>query len=337
MNRRNFLSATGLGFAGLLVNFVDTPVSKVLTATGASNNNLNFGWTNDIARRSAYLRKARKPFFNQWNNHLKGTGEDRQVLLWQTWQEATGSAYVPDKQTIGDCVSHGTALACDTLAVVQITLKNSNERFVARAATEVIYAGGRVEIAHEAGRWDGMNGIDAAQWVNQYGIIPRGKYGDFDLSVYSGQKARQWAASRSGVPEALEPIAKEHPVKTIARIDSFDEAAEAIANGYPIAICSGQGFTSKRDKDGYLSPSGHWGHCMCLWGIDTKSERKGGCIANSWGPDWVSGPEGPLGCPPGCFWADAKVIDRMLKQEDSWAFSNFAGFPRQDGLDYWLI
>ena len=31
---------------------------------------------------------------------------------------------------------------------------------------------------------------------------------------------------------------------------------------------------------------------------------------------------------PGCgFWADADVLDRMLAQGDSWAFSRFVGFP----------
>lgn len=43
-----------------------------------------------------------------------------------------------------------------------------------------------------------------------------------------------------------------------------------------------------------------------------------------------------LGCPigPG-FWVDADVVDSMLRQNDSFAFSNFDGFPEQD--NGWML
>ena len=56
-------------------------------------------------------------------------------------------------------------------------------------------------------------------------------------------------------------------------------------------------------------------------------ERPGGFLLNSWGPEAHRGPRYPADA-PGCgFWADADVLDRMLAQGDSWAFSRFVGFP----------
>ena len=68
--------------------------------------------------------------------------------------------------------------------------------------------------------------------------------------------------------------------------------------------------------------------------MDDTGSRPGGLLVNSWGTDWISGPT-RLDQPGGSFWADADVIDGMLSQEDSFAMSNYIGYPRQN-LDYKL-
>lgn len=81
-----------------------------------------------------------------------------------------------------------------------------------------------------------------------------------------------------------------------------------------------------RDSRGVCRASGSWAHCMALLGYVTEGGEYG-LIENSWGEDIYSGPVGwgePNG---GSFWAEADVIDRMLRQDDSWAFSAFEGFP----------
>ena len=57
--------------------------------------------------------------------------------------------------------------------------------------------------------------------------------------------------------------------------------------------------------------------------------RPGILIQNSWGPTWVKGPT-RHGQPAGSFWVDAHVIDKMCSQGDSFAISNFLGFPAQE-------
>jgi len=71
---------------------------------------------------------------------------------------------------------------------------------------------------------------------------------------------------------------------------------------------------------------------MLLAGIDDTGKRPGGLFINSWGTDWIKGPT-RLDQPLGSFWADAKVIDAMLAYEDSFALSNYVGYPKQN-LDY---
>jgi hypothetical protein len=39
---------------------------------------------------------------------------------------------------------------------------------------------------------------------------------------------------------------------------------------------------------------------------------------------------------PDGFWAESNVIDRMLRQGDSWTFSGVTGFPRRK-LPDWFI
>jgi hypothetical protein len=74
---------------------------------------------------------------------------------------------------------------------------------------------------------------------------------------------------------------------------------------------------------------------MVVIGIDDKHTRPGALVMNSWGTNWVSGPT-RHDQPVGSFWVDAEVIDRMVKQKDSFALSGFIGYPKQVVPDYIL-
>lgn len=151
-----------------------------------------------------------------------------------------------------NCVSWGTRNAVDVSRAVQIDAKHTLESFITVGATEVIYAsrghGGQ-----------GMACSQAAEFVHSRGgVILRKNYGKYDLTEYMGETG--WGA-RGGAPEELVKIASEHPVKTTTQIRNIEEARDALANGYAIAVCSNQGFNSTRDKNGFAAPQGSWGHC----------------------------------------------------------------------------
>lgn len=302
------------------------------------------GWIPSKKSSDDFIKSHTKPYFSQNCKSISGTGDGKKALLWKFYESATGNNLVPHKQTDSDCVSHGWGLGIDIVDAIQIT--HGNGKWVNKVATEIIYAGGRVEIAGGRYRGGGMNGFDAARWCENYGVLLRQPYldGKYDFTHYNGTKARKWAHNCSGrnacttwgggVPNELEPLCKEHPVRTTTLITTWSQAKDALYNGYPIAICSNYGFTDKRDKDGFARQQGTWYHCMLLAGYDDTNRRPGGLIINSWGANWIDGPT-RLGQPSGSFWVDADVLHRMLLQGDSFAISNYVGYPRQH-LDYKL-
>lgn len=333
LNRREMLAASGGILLAIAIPF---GIARTDTFYG--------GWLNLPTARRAFIENNVRPFYYQHDHEIKGTGKNKEVLLWKFYEEEIKAKFTPHVQDIGDCVGQAFSLGVDTLTAVQIGLQGRNEEWRGKCSSEAIYAGSRIEIGKGVacfGRFgrpsDGSTGAWAGEYVRDYGVLLRQKYGDVDLTRYRPELARVWGSSNQfGVPDDLETISKPHPVKTVTRVDGWDQACDLIANGYLILLCSNVGFNQETDSDGFLSPGPTWYHAMCLWGIDTKSSREGGCIANSWPEQWVSGPQHRLGTPAGNFWADARVIDRMLKQEDSYALSNYVGYPRQEEIDYRL-
>jgi len=342
LSRRQMLAISG----GMLLSGAAAG-SVGMTGLSIGHPPIYGGWLNLPAERAQFITDNAKPFFVQQAGSLKGTGQNKQVLLWQALETAQRAKFSPRFQDIGDCVGQATALAADTLTAVQIVLHKRPELWKGVCSTEAIYAGSRIEIAEgrycyvwKRGRMipiDGSTGVSAATWLRDYGVLLRGKYGNIDLTKYRPDLAREWGSFGQGVPDELEPILKQHPVKTVTLVTSWEQCCDSIANGYPVVVCSNVGYSNETDAAGFLARGSEpWNHAMLIWGIDSASSRQGGCIANSWGANWISGPQHKLGTPPGCFWADARNIDAMLKQEDSLAISNYVGYRRQE-LDYFLV
>ena len=283
----------------------------------------------DWRETDSLMGMLRRPVFGAAASTLKDTGKDQIVLLYKYLEELIGHFPV-NEQTIGDCVSHGWGLGVDILKAVEIKLQKEREEFKAETATEAIYAGSRVEIGRgRLGNGDGSIGAWAARTVQEYGTLTRSKYGSHDLRTYSGNKARQWGKPDGGIPDELESISKEHPVRTVSLVTSYEEARDAIANGYPVPVCSMQGFSSTRDKDGFAKASGSWAHCMLFCGVDDKHKRPGLLCMNSWGKHWISGPK-RHNQPDGSFWVDADTANRMLSRDpDSYSMSGFEGYKKQ--------
>jgi hypothetical protein len=109
-----------------------------------------------------------------------------------------------------------------------------------------------------------------------------------------------------------------------------------VINGCPVVIGSSQGFgegVRTRDEDGFLVPPRHrwrpsvWNHSMVVIGVCDEG-RRGALFLNSWGTDWVKGPTRFKTTPKGCFWVDAAIVDRMVKQGDSFAIRGFKGYAK---------
>jgi intein/homing endonuclease len=224
-----------------------------------------------------------------------------------------------------NCVSHATRNGVDVTRAVEIDIKGESESFEARSATEGIYQS-------RTNSGQGMTCSNAAKYVStQGGILLRKNYGAIDLSTYNST-----IGANKTIPQSIWiNEAKKHQVKTISMITTVQEARDALANGYAISVCSGYGFSSKRDGNGIAERSSGWNHAMAWIACDdTKSKFKEMLflVQNSWGV-WNSGPR-VHDQPEGSFWIREKDARGMLAEQGSWVFSNVDGFPAKDLPDY---
>lgn len=332
MDRREFLIASAAG--------IITP-KLALIQSDPHENPIYSGWlpTEQTIRARSLSQQASK--------HFIGSGRGKIVLLHKYLTRALGRV-VPHNQIGPDCIGQAFGLGVDTLAATQIYGLGLKETFEGKASTEAIYAGSRYEIGYKLHddfrvlNTGGSYGVYAAEYLQNYGVLVRKRYGDIDLTNYDPKLAQKWG--RNGIPDKLESIAKQHPVKHYALVQSYADCRDAIANGYPVILCSNVGFNPNcrkhnpskgRDAEGFLNKCGKWYHAMLALAVD-DTKRPGILSISSWGSDWVTGPK-RLFQPEGSFWIDSETIDKMCEQSDSFAISDFIGFRKNDNLDYRLF
>lgn len=304
----------------------------------------HFGYQPNREATERFLRELPRPTIRDagpglFQNRIQ---EEKETFLYRylykAHSEKYGSEWRVGAQGIGDCVSWGFAHGADIhLAVMWAHGESADWK---PAATESIYGGSRVEARGVAtGGWqDGSYGAAAAKWLRDYGLVFRQKYDEFgvDLTTYSARRAKDWGYwgnGGQGDNGRLDEEAKKHPVRSVALVTTFEEAAAAIASGYPVPVCSQVGFDgaggflpTPRDADGFAKPRGKWWHCMCFVGV-RYGDRPGLLCLNSWGPKSAAGPKYPDDMPDGSFWVDKQTVNRMLSQRDSFAVSGHDGFP----------
>ena len=248
------------------------------------------------------------------------------VYLYKAWKEVLGDYPAYPAQEIGDCTSFGSGHAVDLLQCIDLALNHGTKDQFRETSTEIIYGLGR-EIAGMLGRGDGCYGVAVAKALTDAGALPREKVGP-----YSGARAKQYG--RSGVPADFKTLAATHKLGAATLVTTVDEASAALANGYPFIVCSNQGFTTVRDRDGVCEAKGVWPHCMFVAGYRHQAGELQFLVCQSWGPKMPTGPVAD-DQPPFSFWVRAKVMARMLAAQDSLAFSRFAGFVPRPVPDRW--
>jgi len=248
-------------------------------------------------------------------------------------------------QGIGDCVSWGFELCCTLATAVDIYVDKEPWAWKGEYATEPIYGGSRAEARGKttAGYSDGSYGGAAAKWLTKWGALRRVDYSlrtgdpEHNLLRYDAKKAKSWGNYGCGGKNdksLLDNVAKEYPVKEAYLCTKYEDAVSAIENGWPIAVCSGQGL-GQRNRDGFAPPYGSWSHCLACTGV--RYDKPGLLITNSWGNSW--GLQNPFG--PGLddywpevvkcsAWVDANTVERMLRQQDSYIITGVNGLERRE-------
>jgi hypothetical protein len=276
------------------------------------------GWTPNPAGVERVLASLPHPIFAAAAPDLMAQADTKDVYLYKAWKDCLGNYPDYPPQEIGDCTSFGTGHGGDLREAVQIAIGKKAETYK-ELCTEAIYGMGR-ELANMLGGGDGCYGGAVAKAVSTIGTVSRE-----DVGPYSGRRAKQWGAE--GVPADIKEKAKPHKIKTVSLVTTWDEMAASLSNGYPVTVCSNQGFTYRRNDKGICEARGSWSHCMLICGIMwAGTSDESATIANSWGNEMFSGPT-PNDLPPFAFNARRRVVGNMLAAQDSWALSDFDGFP----------
>lgn len=239
-----------------------------------------------------------------------------------------------DPQERGDCTVHGTRNGGSIDYAIDAIFGEA--KFMGPLAVENIY------------RYRGRNGDGWSCEAPCTIVGPDGPGGLLYRTVYSNPSNPNeqvdlskynpsWEGDGvSGCPKWLEEISRQNKVKWVIPIRTAEEYRDAIALGFGINVCSGQGFASSTDENGVAKASGSWSHAMahvaCIdtdWARNKYSDMIGG-IQQSWG-NWnkINGkPEGSPNMPIGMFYAKMAPILDMLSGDDSYAMCGVWGFDR---------
>ena len=260
------------------------------------------------------------PVFGAAAYDLFGSGEGKLSLPFKCLMEFDPGFGPAERQTTGDCVSHSTRNAIDVTRAVEIK-NGENEDWLARGATEAIYQS-------RGHKQQGMTCSGATRYVYENGgILVRKDYGDVDLSVYNSG-----LGANHRIPDSIyKTEAKKHQVKTVSNVRTVEEARDALANGYALSVCSGYGFSSRRDANGIAKRGSGWSHAMAWIACDDTRERLNETlflVQNSWGM-WNAGPK-VHGQPDGSFWIREQDARGMLAGGGAWVYSDVDGFPPRD-------
>ena len=284
------------------------------------------GYINDPRAKYEFLESQKYQYFNEPN--IRNSGKGKRALLWQYAKQLDKRCFT-ERQTVADCVSHGSRNARDISRAVEILVKREPEGWFAMGATEPTY-GAR---GHGG---EGMSPAKASQFERDVGFLARTDYeGVVDLTKYDARIGARWGSS-GGVPESVKTLCKQHKVGVITNVRSQDDLLDAMVNGY--AAHSGQYASWSADSNSKgihgRSPGG-WNHDMCICMVDDSKEifpfRVWG-IMNSWGawnqkpkawpkeyPEWV----------PGMILTSGDDFNVCVENGDCWVYGSIDGFPPQ--------
>ena len=322
----------------VVINNNMTPIETTTEPIAEVNGTKLFGgWVDDAEGREAIKSRLATVYFGDTPSYRAMQGDDdKDVLLTDYAKEALGR-WIPNRNQldVGSCVSFAVVDAVEHLLCVQMVealrAGQPPPTSFKDLAQEVVYGGSRVEIGGGRVRGDGSIVAWAAEWSKSRGQVPRGVYGNYDLTNYSTKICREFG--NRGIPDDLENVARLSPVKGITFVRNADEAWKAIGQRYPIAIGSIVGFTGSdgnlgRDANGFLRESGRWGHAMSIVGRATVNGQKAFLFKNSWGDAVHRGGKGGKNIPDsGCFFVRYATVDKMCREGDAIAFSDAVGFP----------
>lgn len=290
------------------------------------------GYVPDERAKHEFLESQKYGYFKEPN--IRGSGIGKRALLWQYALKLDPLSFT-ERQTTGDCVSHGSRNARDITRAVEICVKREPESWFKRGATEPTY-GSR---GHGG---QGMSPARASKFERDVGFLARHDYGVVDLSTYNSRIGARWGSR--GVPQEVQDLCKKNKVGVISLVRSQEELMDALFNGY--AAHSGQSAAwaaAPNDKNVHPRSGRPWGHDMCIGGYDDTKEFwpfRVWFIMQSWGPWNQPVKNWPKEFPPqvpGMIVTTDEDFDVCVASGDCWVYGSIDGYPPQLLPDYGAV
>ena len=172
--------------------------------------------------------------------------EQREVMLYPALLQCLPGWKRGSQGNVGSCVGWGASLAVDIVAACDVVYRNEPEQVKGRTIEASLYGFSRVEARGQRMNTggDGSTGFHAAKAIRDFGSLHYGvNYGGLTIPEKDKQQRdREWG--RNGVPDVLEPFAKQRRCSETTLAVNFEQAAAAIQNGYPVVVCSGAALRS---------------------------------------------------------------------------------------------
>ena len=232
------------------------------------------GSVNDEADAELLLEEGLVGAMGNDTTNIKGLHKTRpRVLLFKALRQldAPGmhdrpGALASEAQTTGDCVSHGVRNCIDGSRAYEIVTLKEGDQWIARGATEYIYAG-------RGHRGAGMSPQKATRIVNEGQLLRR------DYRPEGGPNLKKYNAKigmskgGSGIPSKWSEIAQDELYShKWLNPKTLEDCLDCMAAGFCGHAGSQFGSRPRTGPDGLNTKGASWNHDMAHFGYDMTSE-----------------------------------------------------------------